>query len=636
MLAGKDVYEKYRNLRTTFFREHKRVSQAVNARPGDPSDLQPPGNVYVSKWRHYQNMLFLTKVDRSKNDLDNSGNHNDDSSSTDHLPPPAQVLVNGPDVEMDAKPIVAASSVAASTARAPPMDTSVIESPSSASLVQNSSNASATVVNHAQLSSHSSEDLILINTSDGSTAAVNGTILTTNGPGTLSTRVSLLPPAWSDLGSSFPCTVLLNTRMLSTSSANSRAMSVASIASIASNLNQSSPLTPTPHSVIYPLAGASGSAPFARIKSEGTTGDIQRQLTSSSNLIPMYPLSAQLPIALANQSSLQPIALGLNHTLAAAACALTSPHQVMISVPPTTTMAASTCKSNGVTVSPTHNSTVGSCRSQVSPVAMQSTPIQATRKGSLLFLTAKDHSPVVSTSSALALDNSTVSLEQSTNANGSFLFSGTSLVNASSISAVPSTPTDHQVTAQLPQVSAAGKHATALFSGTSISNSGKATSDYTEMHRDAIKRVVRETMDELEDEEMSFCKSLAASLRTLDRRQKEVAKLELQQVIVRHTNPSYSNNTLHSLAANFGFTFEEGNGGHRGSLRPSPNGGGHNGHHSSASTLNSNTVSTIKSATSNSDTSINCEKSANKLDNGPSMIAEGDSSNGHRRRPEKS
>ncbi|KAF7495832.1 hypothetical protein SSS_07818 [Sarcoptes scabiei] len=58
-LTRKDVYEKYRNLRTTFFREHKRVTRGsckANALGANGPHLQG----YVSRWRHYNHMLFLT------------------------------------------------------------------------------------------------------------------------------------------------------------------------------------------------------------------------------------------------------------------------------------------------------------------------------------------------------------------------------------------------------------------------------------------------------------------------------------------------------------------------------------------------------------------------------------------------
>lgn len=56
---------------------------------------------------------------------------------------------------------------------------------------------------------------------------------------------------------------------------------------------------------------------------------------------------------------------------------------------------------------------------------------------------------------------------------------------------------------------------------------------------DWIKSVVQDSLAEYDDEEMSFCRSLAAPLRSLDRTKKDIVKLELQQVIVRHTNPNY-------------------------------------------------------------------------------------------------
>lgn len=65
--------------------------------------------------------------------------------------------------------------------------------------------------------------------------------------------------------------------------------------------------------------------------------------------------------------------------------------------------------------------------------------------------------------------------------------------------------------------------------------------------RDAIKSVVHEVLLDNDDEEMAFCRSLAASLRVLDRRQKEIAKFKLQQVMLGITNPEFS---LHQYATN--------------------------------------------------------------------------------------
>jgi hypothetical protein len=50
------------------------------------------------------------------------------------------------------------------------------------------------------------------------------------------------------------------------------------------------------------------------------------------------------------------------------------------------------------------------------------------------------------------------------------------------------------------------------------------------------------TPEERDDEEMAFCRSLAASLRRIAPLQKEIVKLELQQVIVRHSYPEYYSN----------------------------------------------------------------------------------------------
>jgi hypothetical protein len=59
----------------------------------------------------------------------------------------------------------------------------------------------------------------------------------------------------------------------------------------------------------------------------------------------------------------------------------------------------------------------------------------------------------------------------------------------------------------------------------------------SELYEMAAK--VLSTPEEKDDEELAFCRSLAASLRRFNPQIKEIVKLELQQVIVRHTHPQY-------------------------------------------------------------------------------------------------
>lgn len=400
---------------------------------------------------------------------------------------------------------------------------------------------------------------------------------------------------------------ILNSRILSTSIAqrpgNLPGTSIATMASV------NSPLTST-HSVIYASHPATVGTPVSlnRLKSENSFNDLHRHLASPTGQIIPVPLH----LSQLQGAALTPgVSIGFyNHNLPGGA--FTSPHQVAA--------ALGGGKSNGV-ASSTPSST---CRSQLSPVAMQSTPIPASRTNSLFLLTSKDHSPI--TSSSTSLEN-TSSLEHSVSVSGAaplstYVLSSAGLVNAASISAASNS------SSILQQASSQFSNNSTVSTGKSAI-SGKLPVECTEL-RDVIKQVVLETIGELEDEEMSFCRSLAASLRTLDRSQKEVAKLELQQVIVRHTNPNYGKCTC-SLTST-----EEGR--HVGSctlLRSNSN-GDHNGNGDST-----NTVTTItKSGTnaSNSEKTASCEKSTNnKLqDNGQTMIGEGGDPNGHHHHSNKS
>lgn len=82
---GKDVYEKYRNLRTTFFREHKRY------KAGQQPNRQP----FESRWRHFHNMQFLAKEDEVLNGHANQSGNNINHSSNDSSVSDGVVLANG-------------------------------------------------------------------------------------------------------------------------------------------------------------------------------------------------------------------------------------------------------------------------------------------------------------------------------------------------------------------------------------------------------------------------------------------------------------------------------------------------------------------------------------------------------------
>lgn len=556
-------------------------------------------------------MLFL--ADKIKEESDGNGNHNEDSSSTDPIASSStHGLNNGNDIELvldgsagrgHSKLIAFAGSAAN---RPQLMDTSELEGVTHGALVQNISTLTTpgSIVNHHLNSHQHEENVILINSSDGNTTALNGGTLLAhhNGAGC---KFSFVKCVFKVFTNKLYVVNILNSRILSTSIAqragNLPGTSIATMASV------NSPLTST-HSLIYASHPATLATPVSlnRLKSESSVNDLHRHLTSppGHQIIPVPLHLSQLQGT--GVTALAPgVSIGFyNHNLAGTSFA--SPQQVAT--------ALGGVKSSGAAISTASSS----CRSQLSPVPLQSTPIPASRKNPLYLLTSKDHSPVTSSSTPLSLDN-TSSLEHSVSVSGAaplstYVLSSAGLVNAASISAASNSSSIlHQAASQFTNSSVSpGKTTT----------TGKLPVEGTEL----IKQVVLETIGELEDEEMSFCRSLAASLRYLDRSQKEVAKLELQQVIVRHTNPNYGKCTAFLSGT------EEGR--HVGSctLRSNSN-GDHNGNGGST-----NTVSTITKSGTNSEKTASCEKSTNnKLqDNGQTMIGEGGDPNGHHHHSNKS
>ena len=447
----------------------------------------------------------------------------------------------------------------------------------------------------------------------------------------------------------------LNSRILSTSSATNRLgnLTGASIVSLAPNQNHHPP--PLTQSVIYAHQLSSAGATVAslnRIKTDPV--DLQRHLSSPTNILPMM-----LPTILSNHHS-PTISLNLtNQQNSLSTATLTSPHQqiaIAAAASPHSFSAANLVgtKSSASTISNLASSAVSICKSDTaSPLPVQqfqSTPIPASRKSSALFLLSKDHSPVVSTPAALTLDNSsTASLEHSLSAvipssaatsSGTFVLSGTSFANASNISIAPSTPTAQLTNSIMPSVASAFSRASVLSPSATVV--GGKVQDYIEM-REVIKSMVQEAIVEFEGEEMAFCRSLAASLRTLDRSKKDIAKLELQQVIVRHTNPGYCNNSLanYHFSSTIGSTanlIDEDNGNNlviTPVVRSSPNGGDHlnNGPTNTVSTI----IKTMALLNKNSETtSVDniSNKQSTKLDNGQPMVVNlesggGRSKNGH-------
>ncbi len=63
-MKAKEIAERFRNLKTSFSREHKRT---YSQKSGDGTDA-----VYVTKWKHYNKMLFLRdtiSADESQSNL---------------------------------------------------------------------------------------------------------------------------------------------------------------------------------------------------------------------------------------------------------------------------------------------------------------------------------------------------------------------------------------------------------------------------------------------------------------------------------------------------------------------------------------------------------------------------------------
>lgn len=130
-------------------------------------------------------MIFLANVDRIKEESDGNGNHNEDSSSTDPIASSSiHGLNNGHDIELVVDggrgPTKLIAFAGASANRPQLMDTSELETASHGTLVQNISSLTtpASIVNHHLNSHQHEENVILINSSDGNTTAVNsGTLL---------------------------------------------------------------------------------------------------------------------------------------------------------------------------------------------------------------------------------------------------------------------------------------------------------------------------------------------------------------------------------------------------------------------------------------------------------------------------
>ncbi|KAI2806198.1 hypothetical protein BLOT_005209 [Blomia tropicalis] len=505
-LTRKDVYEKYRNLRTTFFREHKRVIQSINCRSSASNDSSNVGNdqtqqsgpAYVSKWRHYQNMLFLTKVDKSlKSDSSSNGVHNDDSTSNEllasaHL---STVHNNGHDIKFlsdnhrSCSPKLSGANNdnnnnnngQQQAQRPQPMDTTTPNNIDHASANGNTSNlvtnslstsaaaavAAANIINH--INNHNGEDLILVNASDaatlnGGTAILNGTV-----HGLLNTRIMT-----SSTNRSMPTMTPSSSGTIVPSSLER------------SNTNHTST---TANSVIYTNQmsnSANNGGNGIRVKSESGS-DLQRHLSSPT----LYPCSVLSTLPGALQFTNQP-SISLN-------------------------------------VAPNQANQLNSS-AQVMALAAAVAAANPANQQNLLIPTVEHTNQPMDTS------------------NGPFVLTGLHHNSIGTVTSNPIVPTSTIVgTIRTPPHHV--KTGPTLVTNVVKSMANKVL-EYDEM-REVIKSVVQDAMVEYEDEEMAFCRSLASSLRSLDRSMKEIIKLELQQVIVRHTNPNYcgiGNGNIHQQA----------------------------------------------------------------------------------------
>lgn len=210
----------------------------------------------------------------------------------------------------------------------------------------------------------------------------------------------------------------------------------------------------------------------------------------------------------------------------------------------TTVSFSSSSSFSSLSASSSLSSTASSSMTTVSPT----TPTGLARKNSLLLFTNKDLSPIVPNSAtAITVEHTNQPMDTS---NGPFVLTGLHHNSIGTVTSNPIVPTSTIVgTIRTPP-----HHV--KTGPTSVTNVVKSMAnkvlEYDEI-REVIKSVVQDAMVEYEDEEMAFCRSLASSLRSLDRSMKEIIKLELQQVIVRHTNPNYcgiGNGNIHQQAGN--------------------------------------------------------------------------------------
>ena len=242
------------------------------------------------------------------------------------------------------------------------------------------------------------------------------------------------------------------------------------------------------------------------------------------------------PIVLKNISLLTPnvqLATGTNSISFTSPVATTIPaHTTQTSQQPQAqqqqliiTKSIANSQQNHLTVNNTNNSStptlVQTIQNQTVP--NHSTPMATAHKSSLYFLPASN---TTSPTSTTILDTKRVHHVMNNSGTASPA-AGLFITNGPNTAIVNTSPQSNNSTVQ------------STSNNTSSTFNSLNGNIYNSDMREVIKNVVQEAIVDYEDEEMAFCRSLAASLRTLDRSKKDIAKLELQQVIVRYTNPNY-------------------------------------------------------------------------------------------------
>ncbi|KAH7643433.1 hypothetical protein HUG17_10124 [Dermatophagoides farinae] len=641
-LTRKDVYEKYRNLRTTFFREHKRVTSSPSSTGGGssgggnndtatdaggggggnggnssssnggPQHHQP----YVSRWRHYTNMLFLANNHHNNHILSNGEmiiqSQNTISNTATNTTTGTRSLSISSGGNSN-RPILNNNDDSESLHNGHDIDFVDISGGGGGSGGQNT--ATITAIHgqhHHQNDQQQQHEVIIINAQDAH-AAINGAKsihLPLSNVGIIGT---------SAIAQRIPCTAVTNgssTAAMGTATISTlqpTTFSVIQAPSVATTMTT----TPTTNTTIgqtnvggnlttnrLTLAATGTASHLTSSSTTATTPTLQQQQQTiflKNSVIGFQPLPLLTAAAATNSNTIPGIS---GSATAAAAVTPGTPTIVLTSLAnavPTLHSHHINSGNNGGgshrnrqlslgTISPIQSQQqqqqlVSSIQSSSPPTARKSSSSSSTTTALNYFTPAtKDHhhshhnqqhrqqqnSPSSFESSILQLNstpqqqlNSTIRLSSSSSSSSTinsklnfnhhqdqsqqqtFIFTNASdtpvLLNNNNVivagggggSLNSTTITSSSNNSSSSGISSIDSSSTTISAKTKTTStpikSTKILLDYDEM-RNIIRTIVNEAIIEYEDEDMAFCRSLAASLRTIDDRlKKDLTKLELQK-----------------------------------------------------------------------------------------------------------